>query len=241
MRFRRSAQAHAPHRDTRLTRTTDVSPGQTLLLLGATGLVGRQVLRQALADPRVARVIAPTRRPLAGDPFLADPRLSNPVLDVEHLSAQSPWWTVDAVVCALGTTMARAGSREAFRRIDAELPLQIARWCRAGGARAFALNSALGADPASRVFYSRVKGELEQALRALDFPSLTLVRPGLLGGDREERRPAERAGILVSQALAPLLPRRYRVVPAERVAHHLLRAALTGAPGVTVLPSESLT
>jgi uncharacterized protein YbjT (DUF2867 family) len=225
-------------------------------LLGATGLVGRQVLRQALADLRVARVIAPTRRPLAGDPLLADPRLadprvadprladprlSNPVLDFEHLSAQSPWWTVHAVVCALGTTMARAGSREAFRRIDVELPLQIARWCRAGGARAFALNSALGADPASRVFYSRVKGELEQALRALDFPSLTLVRPGLLGGDRDERRPAERAGILVSQALAPLLPRRYRVVPAERVAHHLLRAALTGAPGVTVLPSESLT
>ena len=224
-----------------MTRTAADSPGQTLLLLGASGLVGRQVLRQALADPRVAQVIAPSRRPLVADPRLANPRLSNPVVDFEHLPAQPPWWTVDAVVCALGTTMALAGSREAFRRVDFGLPLQIARGCRAAGARAFALNSALGADPASRVFYSRVKGELEQALRALDFPSLTLVRPGLLGGEREQSRPAERIGILVSQALAPILPRRYRVVPAERVAYHLLQAALAAVPGVAVLPSESLT
>lgn len=208
---------------------------KTLLLAGATGLVGQQVLRMALADERVARIVAPTRRPLA-----PHARLFNPVVDFDHLPADASWWAVDAVMCALGTTMAKARSREAFRRVDFELPLRMAQLCLRQGAQSFALNSALGADPDSKVFYSRTKGELELALRALGFQSLTLVRPGLLGGDRLESRPAERAGILVARALAPLLPRRYRVVPAERVAHHLLESALAAAPGVTVLQSEAL-
>ena len=144
------------------------------------------------------------------------------------------------MVCALGTTMAKAGSKDAFRRIDLELPLQVAKLSLRQGAESFALNSALGADVASSVFYSRTKGELEQALRALKFPSLTLIRPGLLDGHREESRPAERMAIWVSKAFGPLLPRRYRVVPAQRVAHHLLESALAGEPGVKVVPSDQL-
>ena len=208
---------------------------KTLLLVGATGLVGREVLRLALAHSGVARVVAPTRRALP-----ANPRLFNPVLDFDQLPEQAPWWAVDSVVCALGTTMALAGSQAAFRKVDLELPLQVARLCLSKGATSFALNSALGADVASKVFYSRTKGELEQALGKMGFSSLTFVRPGLLDGDRQESRPAERAGIWVSRVLAPLLPRRYRVVPAERVAHHLLESALAAVPGVTVLPSEAL-
>lgn len=208
---------------------------KTLLLLGATGLVGQHVLRLALADTRVACVIAPTRRALP-----AHARLVNPVVDFDHLPPDADWWTADAVVCALGTTMAKAGSKEAFRRIDLELPLQVARLSRMHGVTSYALNSALGADAASRVFYSRTKGELEQALRAMKFPSLTLIRPGLLDGHRQESRPAERVAIWVSKAVGPLLPRRYRVVPAQRVAQHLLESALAGESGVKVVQSEQL-
>ena len=208
---------------------------KTLLLLGATGLVGQQVLRLALSDARVAQVVAPTRRALP-----AHAKLINPVVDFDHLPQGAPWWSVDGVVCALGTSMAKAGSQEAFRQVDVDLPLEVARLAQRHGAQAYALNSALGADPKSSVFYSRTKGELEQALRRMQFPSLTLVQPGLLGGERQENRPAERLAIGFSRLLAPLLPRRYRVVPAERVAHHLLESALTAAPGVKVLTSEML-
>ena len=222
-------------RDNRSVLKTRGARLKTLLLAGATGLVGQHVLRLALADPRVAGVVAPTRRALT-----AHAKLINPVVDFDHLPPDADWWTADAVVCALGTTMAQAGSKLAFRRIDFELPLQVAKLALMHGATSYALNSALGADAASRVFYSRTKGELEQALRAMRFPSLTLIRPGLMDGDRQESRPLERMGIWVSKALAPLLPRRYRVVPAQRVAHHLLESALAGEAGVKVVPSEQL-
>ena len=206
-----------------------------LMVLGATGLVGRSVLAQALADPSVTQVIAPTRRPL-----LPQDRLVNPQIDFERLPEGALWWRVDAVVCALGTTIAKAGSQAAFYRVDHDHPLHAAKLALAHGARAYALNSALGADLTSSIFYSRTKGELERDLQALGYPSLTFVRPGLIGGEREESRPAEQIGVKLSQWLRPLLPRRYRVVPAERIANHLLQAALAARPGVHVMPSETL-
>lgn len=206
-----------------------------LMLVGATGLVGQAVLRQALADARVDRVVALTRRALP-----AHPRLLNPLVDFEQLPEDAGWWAVDAVVCTLGTTIAKAGSQAAFYRVDHDHPLRVAQLALQHGARAYALNSALGADVDSRVFYSRTKGELERDLQTLGYPSLTLVRPGLIGGERQESRPAEQAAVKLSAWLQPLLPRRYRVVPAERIAHHLLEAALAAQPGVRVLMSEQL-
>jgi uncharacterized protein YbjT (DUF2867 family) len=206
-----------------------------LMLVGATGLVGRQVLSQALASDAVAQVVAPTRRPLT-----PHPKLLNPDVSFHRLPEQAEWWAVDAVICTLGTTIAKAGDRTSFYQVDHDLPLRVAQLALAHGARAFALNSALGADVNSRVFYSRTKGELERDLLALGYPSLTFVRPGLIGGERNESRPAEQLGIRVSQWLRPLIPPRYRVVPAERIAAHLLRAALAARPGVQVLMSEHI-
>lgn len=205
------------------------------MLVGATGLVGHCVLQQALADVRVQQVVAPTRSALP-----PHPKLLNPQVDFDHLPEDAAWWAVDAVVCTLGTTIKAAGSQAAFYRVDHDYPLQVARLAQRRGARAYALNSALGADPASRVFYSRTKGELERDLQCLGYPSLTLVRPGLIGGEREHSRPAEQLAVRLSTLLKPLLPKRYRVVPAERIAHHLLQAALAGVPGVQVLMSEQL-
>lgn len=206
-----------------------------LLLVGATGLVGSHVLRLALADSAVQQVVAPTRKSL-----VPHPKLLNPIVDFNQLPQDAEWWRVDAVVCTLGTTIRVAGSQAAFYKVDHDHPLEVAYLARRHGARAFALNSALGADTGSRVFYSRTKGEIERDLQAVGYPSLTLVRPGLIGGVRQENRPAEQVAVRLSQWVQPLLPRRYRVVPAERIAHHLLQAALMGAPGVHVLPSEAL-
>ena len=207
----------------------------TVLLAGATGLVGGEVLRLALADARVKRVVAPTRRALP-----THPKLLNPLVDFAQLPEDADWWAVDAVICTLGTTIKVAGSQAAFYRVDHDLPLKVGQLAQRRGARAYALNSALGANPASRVFYARTKGELERDLGAQGFASLTFVRPGLIGGEREQVRPAEQVGVKLSQWLRPLLPRRYRVVPAERIAFHLLQAALAARPGVQVLMSEQL-
>jgi uncharacterized protein YbjT (DUF2867 family) len=206
-----------------------------LMLVGATGLVGQSVLRQALKHPQVKQVIAPTRRLLP-----PHARLLNPLVDFDALPSEAGWWAVDAVICTLGSTIKKASSQAAFRRVDHDHPLAVAQLALRHGAKAYALNSALGADANSRVFYSRTKGELERDLQTLGYPSLTFVRPGLIGGERQESRLGEQIGVTVSQWLRPLLPKRYRVVPAERVAFHLLQAALAARQGVTVVMSEDI-
>jgi len=207
-----------------------------VMLAGATGLVGGHVLQQLLEDPRCEAVIAPTRRPLK----LEDRALANPLVDFARLPAQAGWWEVDAVICALGTTIKQAGSREAFAEVDHTYPVQIARQALARGASTFVLNSAMGADPASRIFYNRVKGELETDLRALGYPSLTLVRPGLIGGERPQRRTGEHLASVLLRLLGPILPRRYRINPADVIAAAMVEAALAPTPGVRVVSSAQL-
>ncbi|MCW5977047.1 MAG: NAD(P)H-binding protein [Bryobacteraceae bacterium] len=206
-----------------------------LLVVGATGLVGRAALEQALEHGAVSRVVAVTRRPL--EPH---PKLENPVVDFEALREKAPWWRVDGVVYALGTTRRRAGSKEAFRRVDFDYTAAVARLARRHGARAFALTSSTGADPRSRMFYLRTKGEVEQELMRCGFPSLTLVRPAGLGGGRAEERRWESLGLRALEALGPLLPRRYRVVPAASVARALIEAAVAARPGIHIVESEDI-
>ena len=205
-----------------------------LLLLGATGAVGREVLAQALADARVGTVIAPTRRPLA-----AHDKLTNPVTDFTPLDPAAPWWRADAVVCALGTTIKVAGSQAAFAAVDRDLVIDTARLARQAGATRMVLNTALGTSPRGN-FYLRTKAEAEAGVRALGYPSLTIVRPSLITADRAVVRPGEVAGLWVSRVLGPLIPRRYRPVPAERIARALLEAAVQGQPGEQIVESERL-
>jgi uncharacterized protein YbjT (DUF2867 family) len=214
---------------------TDNRSGWTLLLLGATGLVGGEVLRLALDDPRVSRTVAPTRRPLA-----PAARLENPVIDFDTLPTGAPWWTADAVVCALGSTIRAAGSQEAFRKVDRDYVIAIARLTRSRGVRAFALTSAIGANAGSRILYNRVKGEVEAGVDACGFPSLTIVRPGFIAGVRQESRPLEYAAVQVVRAVGPLLPRRWRVNPAEHIARALLDAAIRAETGRYIVTSEAL-
>ncbi|MDQ8020695.1 MAG: oxidoreductase [Moraxellaceae bacterium] len=206
-----------------------------LLLVGATGLVGSYVLQQALQDPRVDEVVAPARRALP-----AQPGLLAPVIDFDHLPEDADWWKVDAVICTLGTTIRTAGSQAAFRRVDHDYPLAVARIAHRHGVRTFALNSAKGADASSRIFYSRVKGELERELAGVGFDSLTYVRPGLIGGPRQERRTGESVATLLLTAIGPVLPRSWRINPAERIAEALIDAALRPRSGIHVVSADQL-
>lgn len=207
-----------------------------ILLAGATGLVGRLTLQRLLEDDRCTSLLAPTRRALD----VAHPKLDNRVLDFEQLREHAVQWHADAAICALGTTIKQAGSREVFHRVDHDYPLWLAQALQANGTACFVLNSAMGADPDSRVFYSRVKGELERDLRDLHFPSLTLVRPGLIGGDRSEPRAGERFASVVLGALAPMLPRGWRISPAENIAAAMIEAACLAPPGVHVIDAAQL-
>lgn len=206
-----------------------------LLLIGSTGLVGQHVLDQALADPRVTQVVSIARRPLP-----AHAKLLTPQVDFDHLPQDADWWHADAVICTLGTTMRAAGSQAAFRKVDHDYPLAVARLAHQHGTRAYVLNSAIGADASSRFFYNRVKGEAERDLTALGFASLTMVRPGLIGGQRAEFRLGERAASGALTLLGPLLPRRWRINPASVIAKAMLQAAIDAPPGMHIITSDRL-
>lgn len=197
------------------------APKRTALLAGATGLVGREILRGLLADDGVAAVHALARRPLS----LTHPKLTVHLVDFASLPALPP---ADEVYLALGTTIQVAGSQDAFRAVDYAANLAVARAARAAGARRLGLVSAMGADAGSRVFYSRVKGELEQALRGLGFEGLAIARPSMLAGEREALgqpvRSGEQLALKVTRWLGPVIPRNYRSIQAKDVAAALLRS-----------------
>lgn len=208
---------------------------KTVLLIGGSGQVGRQLLAQALDDSQIERVVAPTRKPLA-----PHPRLINPVVNFSALP-DAEWWQADAMLSALGTTRRQAGSPAAFRLIDHDYVLNAARLARAAGTPVFVNNSSINANPKAHSSYLRIKGEIERDLASLGFTSVCHVRPSLLSVDnREESRVGEQVAVHLFRVLKPLIPARYRAVSTADVAAAMLRAALNPLPGITVIESEQL-
>lgn len=208
---------------------------RTALIVGATGLVGSRLLTRLLDDPAYARVVALSRRPLA-IPHL---KLEGGVADFRHLDEVSlP--AVDDVFCCLGTTIRKAGSREAFREVDCAWPLAIARKALDAGASQFLFVSAAGADPASRVFYSRVKGELEAAAAKLPYRGVVALRPSLLVGAREEFRAGERLAGALLVPVARWLPAAWRPIDAGDVATAMHVLAGRRLAGVHVIGNEAI-
>ncbi|HVG25765.1 MAG TPA: NAD(P)H-binding protein [Thermoanaerobaculia bacterium] len=205
---------------------------RTVLLLGATGLVGREVLSLLLDDGDVGRVVVVARRPTGA----AQPKLDEHVFDLGEMEQHAGVFAVDQIVCALGTTIKQAGSRERFRVVDHDYPLIAARLGKANGARHYLLVSALGASAESRVFYNRVKGEVERDIIALGYRSTTIARPSLLLGDRGELRMGEK----IAEKFAWLAPPKYKPIAARDVAKALVRLASDDAPGVKVVESREL-
>lgn len=207
-----------------------------ILILGATGLVGKTVLEQALESVHVEQVIAPTRRSIA-----AHPKLYNPVApDLHLLLPEISNLSVDAVICAMGTTIGKAGSKEAFRYVDYVLPVEFAKLAHRQGAQTFALVSSPGASVSIPLFYCRTKGEVERDIQSIGFKSLTIVRPGMIGGHRDEFRLAERLIFPLAAMLRPVLPRALRINPASNIAKALLDATVSRIAGVHMITSKDL-
>ncbi len=215
---------------------TTTAPGQSAdaLLAGASGLVGRELARAWVGAGQLHQLLRAGARPERDD---------QPVLRVDY-AALPPLPPARDAYCCLGSTLAVAGSQAAFRAVDHDAVLAFARAARAAGASGFALVSALGADARSRNFYSRVKGEAEDALAALGFERLLIARPSLLAGERaalgQPARTGERLALAITRPLAPLIPAAWRPIGAARVAQAMRRTLPAMAPGQRVLSSAEM-
>lgn len=200
------------------------------LVAGATGLIGGVLLDTLLDAPDYARVYAVTRRPYGRE----HPRLANRVVVFSRMTEQLKGLAVNDAFCCIGTTIADAGSQEAFRDADVDAVLTFARAARSFGATRFIVVSSVGADTASKKFYLRTKGEMEEAVIAVGFPSVDILQPSLLLGPRKQLRPVELAGRILAPVVNPLLTgarEKYRAIPADMVARGMLGAARRGARG----------
>ena len=210
---------------------------RTALVAGATGLVGQAILALLLADKRYTTVHVVGRRA---------PDVQHPKLQV-HISTSLTNWAcpaVDDVFIALGTTIKVAGSKAAFKAIDFDAVVAIARAAKAAGASRLAVVSAMGASPQSGVFYNQVKGEMEAAVNALGFETLVIARPSLLAGDRDAlkqpERVAEKLSLVAFKLLRPLIPANYRSINASSVAEAMVRTLQTAGSGQHVLLSGNM-
>jgi uncharacterized protein YbjT (DUF2867 family) len=199
--------------------------------------VGREILKGLLADSSVAAVHSLGRKPVAA----ANPRLTTHTVDFASLPALP---AVDEVYIALGTTIRVAGSQQAFRAVDFDAVVALAQAARAAGATRLGVVSAMGASARSRVFYNRVKGEMEDALAGLGFQTLVIARPSFLAGDRgalgQPARTGESFALTLAGVLKPLIPRNLRAIHAADVAMALLRRVTAGRPGVQVILSGEM-
>ena len=210
------------------------------LVAGATGLVGRAVLAALLTDKRYSAVHCLSRRAFA----LTDRKLVNHVVDFSAALTLPDSLHIDEVFIALGTTINVAGSQAAFRAVDFDAVLAVAKAARTAGAGKLGVVSAMGANVRSKVFYSRVKGEMEDALRQLGYPTLIIARPSLLAGDRaalaQSERLGEKLGLLATRFLKALIPANYRAIKAEQVAQALIDAMQSHAGQTRVLLSGEM-
>lgn len=199
---------------------------KTALLAGASGLVGNELLHQLLEHPAYSRVITVSRKPID----LEHPKLLSLIVNFEKPEDITVTGMVNDVFCALGTTIKKAGSQPAFRKVDHYYVAGLAKWSESNRVSQFLVVSAMGADPASRIFYNRVKGEMEQSVAALNIPGKFVFRPSLLLGNRKEFRLGERVSQVMMQILGFLFVgglKKYKAISASTVVRAMIRAANT--------------
>jgi uncharacterized protein YbjT (DUF2867 family) len=213
--------------------------GISAAIVGATGLVGSELVTQLLANDRfnVAHILA--RRLLEATDPVRDSKLVQHQIDFKRL-AQSDWPASDILFCCLGTTIKKAGSQAAFREVDFDYVVESARRARSAGARRLVVVSAMGANPDSRIFYNRVKGEMEGSVAALGYESVVILRPALISGERRERRPIERVWQAAFKIGNRILPPKYRSVPAKSIAAAMVTLAAAARSGLTIVESDQI-
>ena len=194
------------------------------LIVGATGLIGGFCLQALLDDPNYSEVIALVRKPI----LKTHRKLKTVITQFDKLEQVVSNIQVEDVYCCLGTTIKKAGSQEAFKKVDHTLVVTVAELMKKQGAEQFLVISAMGANKDSKVFYNRVKGEMEAALQKLGYPCLRIIRPSLLLGPRKEFRLGEKIAVMLTPLLKPFLLgslKKYRPVEAEKVAQFMVKVA----------------
>lgn len=208
----------------------------TALVVGSTGLIGNQVVELLLKDDHYTHVIAIARIPLS----VSHPKLTVVLADFNSIESHTAKLIADDIFCCLGTTIKKAKSKEAFRKIDFDYPLLIAKLMKVQGAKQFLLVSALGADKSSSVFYNKVKGEIEEAVSAIGYESYAVFRPSLLLGPRTEKRDGEQSMQRVFSALDFLIPKKYKAIESIKVARAMLAIAKKNVSGNFIYESMCL-
>lgn len=209
--------------------------GKKAVVAGGTGLIGQFLLDQLEADPKFETVTAFARKKPN------DNRSKVHWIAADFDDSQALLQAIkgaDAVFCCLGTTIKKAGSQEAFRKVDHDYVLNLAKATKAAGCEKFLVVSAIGSDPKSRIFYSRVKGEMESAIRGLAIPDTAVFQPSMLEGPREENRPGERIGIVLGKITAPLMIgglKKYRIIHVRDVAKAMVRESKAENSGFRIL------
>lgn len=209
---------------------------KTALVAGCSGLIGSQLLNLLLNDSRYSRIVAISRTPLN----LTHAKLKSVVLDFDRLKENAADLACDDIFCCLGTTIKKVKTKEAFRKVDFEYPLELAKVGKELGAEKYLLVSALGANKTSSIFYNQVKGEVEEAIAKVGFPTLHIFRPSLLVGPRLEQRSGEEAAKWVYKIFGFMIPSKYSAIESIKVARAMISFSQTADHGVCIHESKTL-
>lgn len=213
--------------------------GKVAIIAGASGLIGKFCLSYLLMDKNYSKVIVLSRTTFP----LKDPKIVNLVCNFDQLAQYAEQLVADDVYCCLGTTIAVAGSKENFKKVDLEYPLNLARITKQKGAKQYMLVSAMGANANSSVFYNRVKGELQESLKSLGFRTLHIFQPSLLTGLRKEFRIGERIAQVLMSVFKPLMLgslKKYKPIEGMVVAYAMHKKASEEQQGMFIHPSNNI-
>jgi uncharacterized protein YbjT (DUF2867 family) len=209
---------------------------KTAVIAGASGLIGKDLLDRLLATDRYTKVVTLSRREIA----FRHLKFSNVIADFSEPAKVLQGLKPDDVYCCLGTTMAMAGSKEKFYEVDYQYPLALAKATLALGAKQYLVVSALGANKTSAIYYNRVKGEVEEAIRGVGFRTVHIFRPSLLLGERTEKRSGEAVAKFLYKIFGFAIPEKYKAIPAGKVATAMLTAAAKEEPGLFIHESQDM-
>jgi uncharacterized protein YbjT (DUF2867 family) len=210
---------------------------RTAVIAGSTGAIGRQLVALLIASPRFEKILVLHHRPTS----YGQGKVEQLVVDFAAIPAAVAGDDIEAVFCCVGTTQKRAGSMEAFQRVDRDVPIALARWAAANHAASFVGVSSVDARAAARSVYLKTKGEMENGVAAAGVRSTYILRPSLLAGVREEYRLAEHVSNRVLAVIGPVMVgplRKYRAVHTKTVARAMLACANQHAPGVHIVESD---
>lgn len=204
------------------------------LVAGGSGMVGQILVEKLLNNSNYSEVNILVRE----KQNLNHPKLIQTIIDFGNADLSS--FHSDHVFCCLGTTIAKAGSKEAFSKVDKEYPLILGKAMIHSGSTLFAIVTAGGANINSSIFYNRVKGEVEEGLKQLGYQSLGIFRPSMLLGHRNEKRSIEKLGQRLMLIFDFLIPKRYKAIQAEKVAHAMVQFAIDSKDGVSIFESDQM-